>query len=456
MKKIVILLLAALTMGQSFAQKSDDKLYESIMDRTEWWRNDRFGMFIHFGLYSVPARGEWVKSVESMTDEDYQRYFDQFNPVDYNPAEWAKLAKAAGMKYAVMCAKHHDGFALWDTQVSDYKSTNTPFKRDLIREFLDAFRAEGLKVGVYFSTIDWYHPDYPKYSDEHHPMRGNEKYKNEKINWERYLDFMHSQVRELSTQYGKLDIMWFDFSYNEMKLEKWKSKELVEMVRRNQPGIILNNRLIGDGSSKLGYSLSELGDFETPEQGVPNAGLTDGKGRPIPWESCITMNNSWGYSRNDNFWKSSEVIIQSLVNCVSKGGNLLLNIGPDARGNIPQQSKAILGDIAEWMSVNRESIYGCGPATDMAQPEWGRFTQNGKKLYLHWMYPKIGHINLKGMGDKVKRITLLNDMSEIVPVTGWWGDDGDKANFYININEPTYQYFQLPSSTDTVFEIELK
>ena len=455
MKKLVILLFAVCAFAQSFAQSSD-ALYNSIADRTEWWRNDRFGMFIHFGLYSIPARGEWVKSVENIPDEDYQRYFEQFNPVDYNPAEWAKLAKAAGMKYAVMGAKHHEGFAMWDTQMSDYKATNTPFKRDLIREFLDAFRAEGIKVGVYFSTIDWHHPDYPKYNDEHHPMRGNEKYKNEKINWERYLEFMHGQVRELTTQYGKLDIMWFDFSYGEMKLEKWKSKELVEMVRRNQPGIILNNRLIGDGASKLGYSLSELGDFETPEQGVPQVGLTDSKGRPIPWESCITMNNSWGYNRNDHFWKSSEVIIQSLVNCVSKGGNLLLNVGPDARGNIPKQSKAILGDIAEWMSLNRESIYGCGPAVDMAQPEWGRFTQNGKKLYLHWMYPKIGHVNLKGMGDKIKRVTLLNDKSEIVPVTGWWGDDGAPDNFYININEPTYQYFPLPSDADTVFEVELK
>ena len=455
MKKLVILLFAVCAFIQSFAQSSD-ALYNSIADRTEWWRNDRFGMFIHFGLYSIPARGEWVRNAEKITNEDYQIYFDSFNPVDYNPAEWAKLAKAAGMKYAVMGVKHHEGFAMWDTKLSDYKATNTPFGRDLIREFVDAFRAEGLKVGLYFSVIDWHHPDFPKYNDAHHPMSGNEAFKNEKIDWDNYLKFMHGQVRELTTQYGKLDIMWFDFSYGEMKNEKWKAKELVRMVRENQPGIILNNRLLGDGAASDSYRLTEYGDFETPEQGVPDAPLKDEKGRYIPWETCLTLNNSWGYNRNDQYWKTPQMVIHTLVNCVSKGGNLLLNVGPDARGNIPRQSIAILEEVGEWMQVNKESIYGCGIAAGFEKPEWGFMTQNGNKLYLHWTYPKIGHINMKGLGDKVKIVRLLRDGSEIEIEKSWWGDGGGNDNFYINVNKPTYQSFPLPDGNDTVFEVELK
>ena len=458
MKKLFLIILCiVLSMLVVPAQKNSDDLYKTIMERTKWWREARFGMFIHFGLFSIPGRGDgWLRNDERTSNEEYQVYFDEFNPVGLDLVMLAKLAKKAGMKYAVLTAKHHEGFALWDTKLSDYKSTKTTYGRDIVREFLDAFRSEGVRVGIYFSTIDWYHPDYPKYNDAHHPMRGNEKYKNEKIDWNNYLEFMHGQVEELTTQYGKLDIMWFDFSYDDMKLEKWKSKELVEMVRRNQPDIILNNRLIGDGAAKGGYQLSNLGDFETPEQGIPPAGLTDEKGRHIPWEANLTMNNSWGYTRNDHYWKTSESIIQTLVNCVSKNGNFLLNVGPDGGGNIPKPSIAILEDIGEWMRLNSESIYGCGSAEGMEKPEWGFFTQNGKMLYLHWMYPKIGHIDLTGMADKVKKVRLLRDGSEIVPETNWWGDDGGESHFYLNINKPTYQYFPLPDPASTVFEIELK
>lgn len=215
--------------------------------RTQWFNHDRFGMFIHWGLYSVPARGEWLRSTERMSHEDYLRYYNEFTAEDYNPREWAKLAKKAGMKYAVLTAKHHDGFCLWDTKLTDFKSTNTPAKRDFVREYVDAFRAEGIKVGLYFSIIDWRHPDFPHYGDRQHPHRDDESQKNDDRNFDRYLEFMHGQIRELLTDYGHLDIMWFDFSYGDMSSEKWKSTELMEMVRSIQPHLITDNRLEGSG-----------------------------------------------------------------------------------------------------------------------------------------------------------------------------------------------------------------
>ena len=419
----------------------------------QWWQEARFGMFIHFGVYSVPARGEWVKQAETMSNEVYQKYVDDFNPVDYDPKKWAKLAKDAGMKYAVMTAKHHDGYCLFDSKLTDYKSSSYLKGRDLVREFLDAFRAEGIKVGLYYSVIDWHHPDYPHYGDLIHPMRNNEAFKNVKHDWENYLKYMHGQIRELTTNYGKLDIMWFDFSYGEMKGDKWKAKELVQMVRKNQPGIILNNRLMGDGTGKIG-DVNTLGDFETPEQGVPEAPNVNANGKIVPWETCLTLNNHWGYSATDYEWKSPELIIHTLVNCTSKGGNLLLNVGPDARGNIPSASIEILQEVGKWMKLNGESIYACGVAK-MAKPDWGRFTQNGNKLYAHIMNPQLAHINLKNYQDKVVKARLLSDKTELYIENKWWGDTTTN-NVFINIKKPTYQHYNLPGKINTVFEIELK
>ena len=195
---------------------------EERTKRTEWYRDARFGMFIHWGLYAIPARGEWVRSVEEIPKEEYDPLIREFSVENYDPKIWAKLAKEAGMKYAVLTAKHHDGFCLFDTQLTDFKSTNAPCHRDLVREFLDAFRAEGIRVGLYYSVIDWRHPDFPHYSDRNHPMRNRPEYSNENRNFDRYLDYMFGQIRELLTNYGKLDLMWFDFSYDNMKNETWK------------------------------------------------------------------------------------------------------------------------------------------------------------------------------------------------------------------------------------------
>lgn len=180
---------------------------EAYNKRMEWYLHDRFGMFIHWGLYAIPARGEWVRSFEEIPKEDYMQYFEEFDPVDYDPKKWARAAKEAGMKYVVLTAKHHDGFCLWDTQTTDFKATNTKAGRDLIREYVDAVRAEGLKVGLYFSLLDWYHEDYPHYGDQNHPMRNHPEYSNENRDFSRYVSYMHEQVRELCSNYGKLDVL---------------------------------------------------------------------------------------------------------------------------------------------------------------------------------------------------------------------------------------------------------
>ena len=362
-------------------------------ERMRWFREARFGMFIHWGLYAIPAKGEWVRNTEEMPEEDYLPYFEEFDPADYDPGKWVRAAKRAGMKYAILTAKHHDGFCLFDSAYTDFKSTNTKLGRDIVRDFLDAARGAGLKVGLYYSLLDWHHPDYPHYGDEKHPMRNHPECSNENRDFDRYLDYMHGQVRELCTNYGKLDILWFDFSYGEMRGETWRATELVDMVRTLQPGVIIDNRLevSGEGFGSLAECRPTPyhGDFVTPEKMIPPKGLKDARGRDLYWEACVTMNQNWGYCAEDRYFKSGEMLIKKLVECVSKGGNLLLNVGPDARGNIPEESLAALEIIGKWMDKNSGSIYGCGRA-ELEKPDYGRLTASGNRLFFIYMSRALG------------------------------------------------------------------
>ena len=425
--------------------------------RTDWFIHDRFGMFIHWGLYSIPARGEWVRSIEKIANEDYQQYFDEFSAEDYDPREWAKAAKNAGMKYAVMTAKHHDGFCLFDSALTDYKATNTPCKRDLIKEYLEAFRAEGIKAGLYYSIIDWHHRDFPHYGDAHHPMRDNEKFKNAEHNFDNYLKYMHGQIEELCTKYGKLDIFWFDFSYDDMRGEKWKATELVRMIRSHLPDVLIDNRLevSGDGFGSLvsGKPSEFSGDFVSPEQIIPPSGIRDVNDEPVVWESCITMNNHWGFCQTDTHYKPAQMIIKKLVECVSKGGNLLLNVGPDARGRIPHESRAILESVGHWMKLNHQSIYGCGFA-NIDKPEYGRITKNNaaNTLYYHVTENQIGYIPLTGLTkSQVKKVRLLSAGSELAIAENWITLNYKDIPF-VSLGESPL----LPDPIDTVIEVELK
>ena len=422
--------------------------YKLVNERTEWFAEARLGMFIHFGLFSVAGRGEWVKSVERISDEEYNKYFEEFNPVNYNPREWARIAKEAGMKYVVMTAKHHDGFCLFDSKLTDYKSTNTQIKRDLIREYVEAARAEGLRVGIYYSLLDWHHEDYPMYEDLHHPMRGREEIKEKQQDFKVYVKYMHDQVRELLSNYGKIDLLWFDFSYSNMTGDKWEADKLMKMIRQLQPDILVNNRLGGNIKSKNPESYT--GDFTTPEQHIPKKSIVNEDGFSIPWEACITHNNSWGYGHYDRSFKTEKEIIRALVQCVSKNGNLLFNVGPDAYGNIPEQSIVTLRRIGQWLRRNGDSIYGCG-MSNLEKPEWGYFTQNENNIYAHVFEKGIGPIAVDIKKELIKVATTVADGAEVRIVEPWPTADCREGVF---IEE--YVHHPLPDDVDTVIKFNLK
>lgn len=430
------------------------------MKRTDWFEEARFGMFIHWGLYAVPAQNEWYMSEAQVSPTEYEKYMEDFNPTDYNPRAWAKAAKEAGMKYVVMTAKHHDGFCLFDSKLTDYKATNTKAGRDLIREYVDAVREEGLKVGIYYSLLDWHHKDYPKYNDMFHPMRGKEEVKDDNPNWESYIDYMHGQIRELCTNYGKLDLLWFDFSYGDMYGEKWQAAKLMEMVRSLQPDILIDNRLEGGGSSN-GTILQEnpspiSGDFASPEQCMPRTGLRKVNGEKVPWELCTTMNDSWGYVAYDDNYKSAGFLIRKLAECVSKGGNMILNVGPDAKGRIPQKQLDRLKEIGEWLNVNGESIYGCEEA-DIERPEWGRYTKKGNVLYAHLMEPVIGPIELSGIRKQdIKSIHYLKDGTIVADASTALGARKLPNTQFVTLGRVANFTYKFPDERDTVLKIELK
>jgi len=386
---------------------------------TSWFVHDRFGMFIHWGLYALAGRHEWVKMRERITDEAYQKYFDHFNPDLFDPAEWAKAARDAGMKYVVMTSKHHEGFCLWDSKQTGYNAANTPYKRDVLKPMVKAFRQEGLRVGFYYSLIDWHHPEFP--IDYLHPQRDDTAFKEKERHRDikKYATYLHSQVRELLTDFGEIDILWADFSYpmNGGKgRDDWQSEALVGMIRKLQPDILLNNRM----------DLPEASNFETPEQYVPLEGLTDRDGKPVIWEGCQTFSGSWGYYRDEASWKSTEMLVQMLINHVSRGGNLLLNVGPTARGEFDYRALDRLRGIGEWMKRHSRSIYGCGPAPrDVIAPADCRYTYNGKakRLYLHLFAWPFRDIHLPGLSGAVKYAQLLNDASEVQ-----FKDDGVPGN----------------------------
>ena len=383
---------------------------------TAWFRHDRFGMFIHWGLYAMPARHEWIKKREEMTDEDYAPYFKYFDPDLYDAHEWARQAKAAGMKYAVFTSKHHEGFCMWDSAYTDYKCTNTPAGRDLLKEFVEAFRAEGLRVGFYYSLIDWHHPDFT--IDVNHPQRNHPDAErmNEGRDMKRYAQYMRSQVTELLTNYGKIDILWFDFSYSKHKdplrpylngkgKADWESEKLIALARKLQPGIIIDNR-------------AEIEqDIWTPEQYQPQNWLRHKEtGELLTWEACQTFSGSWGYYRDETSWKSPEMLIQMLIKTVSLGGNLLMNVGPTARGYFDERAQSALKAYADWMKYNSRSIYGC----TMAEPEFSApngccltQSEDGKRLYVHLFQYPYAYLELPGFAGKVDYAQFLHDASEL-------------------------------------------
>jgi alpha-L-fucosidase len=371
-----------------------------------WFTESRFGLFVHWGLYALPARHEWVKHRERLTDEDYQPYFDHFDPDLYDPADWARLARSAGMRYVVVTTKHHDGFCLWDTELTDYKVTKTPHGKDLIAPLVDACRAEGLKIGFYHSLIDWHHPDFPV--DGTHPQRDDEAFKQATADRDitKYAEYLHGQVDELLNRYGRIDYLFFDFSYAHRDkfwggkgAADWQSERLLARVRELQPHVVVNDRL-------------EIpGDIVTPEQYQPSA-PPQRDGEPVPWEACQTLNGSWGYDRDNHDYKSPDLLLRMLIDGVAKNGNLLFNIGPTGRGTIDPRSRHTLTEIGAWMALHDRAIYGCGPSRYTPPPDC-RYTQRDDRLYLHVFAWPFKHLHLPGLAGKVRYAQLLHDASEI-------------------------------------------
>lgn len=416
-------------------------------DRMEWWRQARFGMFIHWGLYAVPAGtyngkqvpgiGEWIRRNGQIPVEEYDRYVDQFNPVDLDADSWARMAKDAGMKYLVITSKHHDGFCLWDSRLTDFDIMSTPFKRDIIKELKTACDRHDVKLCFYHSIMDWHHPDYlPRRSWEAERRPAGD------ADFERYVTYMKGQLRELVTRYDPA-VLWFDGEWEDTWTHE-RGKDLYVYVRSLKPDIIINNRVDnGRKGSMKGFSQEGYaGDFGTPEQEIPPTGLPG-----VDWETCMTMNDTWGYKTDDQNWKSAKTLIRMLVDAASKGGNFLLNVGPMADGNFPPESVDRLKKIGDWMDDNSESIYGttAGPFADLP---WGRCTQKQKGgkilLYLHvFDWPRDGTLLLPALHSPVKQCRLLAN-----PKTLDYTQSGDGLLILLPA--------EAPDPIDTVIVLEVK
>ncbi len=403
-----ILFLGAVWTAAQLPRETEEQKWE----RMRWWREARFGMFIHWGLYAQGARHEWLKRYERKTDVDYQRYFEVFDPDLYDPAEWARMAREAGMKYVVITSKHHEGFCLWDSQFTDYKAPNTPYGRDLLQPFVKAFRGAGLRVGFYYSVIDWHHPE--NRVDRLHPRWEDKEYvsRNQNRDQEKYQVYIKNQVRELLTRFGRIDELWLDFSYpgpDGKDRNDWDSINLLKMVRELQPHVLVNNRL----------DLNDIPggfDFATPEQYSPRDWVRQ-DGKIVPWETCQTFSGSWGYHRDEGTWKSVRQLVVLLIDTVSKGGNLLLNVGPTARGTFDFRARERLEGIGRWMKEHGRAIYGCTQAPDeFPVPENCLLTFNPEtgRVYIHILEWPIQSLFLDGWAGKIRYAQLLNDASEIL------------------------------------------
>ncbi|UYG16652.1 alpha-L-fucosidase [Brachybacterium huguangmaarense] len=372
-------------------------------DAQAWFDQARFGLFVHFGLYAVPARHEWSMTRERRTVEDYSRYADVFDPDRFDARAIARRAREAGMRYAVLTTKHHEGFCLFETAETTYSAPDV-CGRDLVREWVDALRAEGLQVGFYYSLLDWHHPDYT--IDMQHPLRdtGDWDELNADRDMARYRDYLFAQVRELLTGYGTIDYLFFDFTYGQEGgkfAEDWDAEALLALCRTLQPAMIVNDRL------------GIPGDLVTPEQYQPASPMTDASGAEVRWEACQTTNGSWGYDRDNHDFKSADLLVRMLVDSVAKNGNLLLNVGPDGRGGLRTEDAEILEELSAWMELHGDAVHGAGAARGLEAPQGTVLTRRGDRLYVHLTTWPMQHLHLPGLAGRVRFARLLHDGSEV-------------------------------------------
>ncbi len=405
----IMVILLAMIAPWNVRSQTESKADHDV--RMHWWREARFGLFIHWGLYAIPAGewkgkteyGEWIRTSAEIPLEEYDKFVQHFNPGRFDADQWVRLAKEAGMKYIVITSKHHDGFCLFNSRYTDFDVMSTPFKRDILDELAQACRKHGLKMCWYHSIMDWHHPDYL-------PRREWENDRStEGANFDRYVQHMKDQICELLTKYGDIGVLWFDGEW-ESTWNTTYGRDLYEFVRKLQPNIIVNNR-VGAGRSGMEGLTKEGefgGDFGTPEQQIPATGLPG-----VDWETCMTMNDHWGYNKHDQHWKSTRELLQMLADIASKGGNYLLNVGPTSEGVFPQASIERLKEIGQWMNVNGESIHGT-EASPFKNLAWGRCTRKtlpgGTRLYLHvFDWPASGQLIIPGIFNRPDKAWLLAD-----------------------------------------------
>jgi alpha-L-fucosidase len=389
-------------------------------DRLAWWREARFGMFVHWGLYAIPAGewngrtdyGEWIRANAGIPLAEYDKFAPRFDPQRFDADRWARLAADAGMKYMVVTTKHHDGFGMFDSKATDWDVMSTPFKRDVMAEVASACSRNGVVPCWYYSIMDWHHDDYL-------PRRAFETDRPELgADYDRYESYLHTQVTELLTKYGPIGVMWFDGEW-ESTWTSERGQRLYDLCRRLQPNVIVNNRVGAGRAGMSGFATGAetSGDFGTPEQHVPNARLSG-----IDWESCITMNDNWGFNAHDKNFKSTRTLLRTLVDVASKGGNLLLNVGPDANGEIPRESVERLEAIGRWMKTNGVAIHKTS-ACPVDPPAFGRLTAGmsggNTQLYVHvFDWPKDGRFTVAGFGNTVLGARLLADPARPIEIRG--------------------------------------
>jgi alpha-L-fucosidase len=376
--------------------------------RMAWWRDARFGMFIHWGLYSETAgywdgkptsgAGEWIMNDMQIPLSQYAKLAPEFDPMKFNADQWVKIAKNAGMKYIVITSKHHEGFGMWPSQLTDWCIKSTPFHRDPLKELAAACKKEGIKLCFYYSIMDWHSPLYA-------PRKPWNDIATNPPDFDAYDQYMKGQLKELLTGYGPIGLLWFDGEWE----NTWtydRGVDLYNYVRGLQPNIIVNNRV--GTEQKLLPGQIHVGDYKTPEQYIPPNGYGDG----VDWETCMTMNDTWGYKRGDDTWKSTPTLIRNLVDIASKGGNYLLNVGPTGEGVIPEASVERLKEIGAWIKVNGKAIYGTTASPFSRQLPWGRCTTkisgNHTTLYLHvFDWPTDGELLVPGLKNKIHSAHLL-------------------------------------------------
>jgi alpha-L-fucosidase len=408
-----LLSMSVPALGQTTDYTNETQAQKDV--RMHWFKEAKFGMFIHWGLYSVSGGtykndtgyGEWLLDQSKMPTSVYAKYIQELNPVKFDAKAWVKVAKDAGATYIVFTTKHHDGFGMYHSALTDWCISSSPFKRDPVKELAAACKEAGIVFCIYHSIMDWHSPLYEPRRDYNDTAKG-------KPDMDAYCKYLHAQLTELLTNYGPIGLVWFDGHW-EKTWTKERSKELYNLCRSVQPNVIVNDRC-GNG----------YGDYGTPEQTIPGVVTSTN-----PWESCMTMNNHWGYNKEDNNWKSTKDLIRHLIDCSSKGGNYLLNVGPTGIGEIPQPSIDRMEGIGKWVSANREAIFGT-TAGPFRKNSWGRCTQkvvgDSTFLYLHvFDWPTDGKLLLMGLTSPIEKAYVMNDPSKR-PISSQMSEDGIVLN----------------------------